>query len=152
MQKTAIIGNLGQDPQFRTTPNGNPVCDFSVAVNRRYTTRGGEQQEETTWFNVTCWGRLADTASKYLQKGHKVYAEGRISLEQYTARDGAARANLALTANFLEILSAQGEGSGRSAAENLPDEPGESQGRSFDAEPTDNVDDDFDDQDDDFLP
>ena len=73
LNKVLLIGNLGSDPEMRYTPNGNAVCDFRMAVNRRYTTGEGEQREETEWFRVTTWGRLAETVNQYLQKGQRKY-------------------------------------------------------------------------------
>ena len=74
--KITIIGNLGTDPEMRYTPSGSAVTSFSVATNRRYT-RNGEQVDETEWFRVNAWGRLAETTNQYLEKGSLVYVEGR---------------------------------------------------------------------------
>ena len=72
-QKIIIVGNLGRDPEMRFTPEGNPVTSFSVAASRRY-----KDKDETTWFRVTVWGKQAETANQYLQKGSKVLVEGRL--------------------------------------------------------------------------
>ena len=66
LNKILIIGNLGGDPEMRYTPSGDPVTSFSVATNRRYRTRDGEQREETEWFRVSAWGRLAEITNQYL--------------------------------------------------------------------------------------
>ena len=91
MNKIIVIGNLGKDPEMRYTSNGQSVTSFSVASNRKYTTSTGEQREETDWFNVSAWGRLADTCNQYLTKGQQVYVEGRLHLRSYEGRDGQTR-------------------------------------------------------------
>ena len=68
MNKIFLIGNVGRDPEMRYTPNGNPVTSFSVATNRRYTTGEGEQRDETEWFNVSAWNKLAETWRKTTRK------------------------------------------------------------------------------------
>lgn len=78
LNKVMIIGNLGRDPEMRYTASGSPVTNFSVAVSRRWKSRDGEQKEETEWFNVECWDKLAEIANQYLTKGKQVYIEGRL--------------------------------------------------------------------------
>ncbi len=91
MNKIIVIGNLGRDPEMRYTSNGQSVTSFSVASNRKYTTATGEQREETEWFTVNAWGRLAELCNQYLTKGRQVYVEGRLSSRSYEARDGQTR-------------------------------------------------------------
>ena len=103
--KVLLIGNVGNDPEMRYTPNGDPVTDFRMAVNRRWTTADGEQHEETEWFRVTAWRRLAEQVNQYLVKGRRVYVEGRLSSSAYIDREGQARASLdvnAFTVLFLD--------------------------------------------------
>ena len=78
--KISIIGNLGRDPEMRYVPSGDAVTSFSVAVSERYKARDGQPQERTNWFNVSCFGTLANVANDYLHKGSSVYIEG--SLQQ----------------------------------------------------------------------
>ena len=108
LNKILLIGNLGSDPEMRYTPNGNAVCDFRMAVNRRYTTSDGEQREETDWFRVTAWGRLAEQVNQYLQKGRRTYVEGRISSSAYIDREGQPRASLEVTADKVLFLDSRG--------------------------------------------
>lgn len=75
-QKVIIVGYLGGDPEMRYTPNGTPVTNFSVATSRRWTNQQGELQDETTWFRVSCWNKLAETTNQYLSKGRPVLVEG----------------------------------------------------------------------------
>ncbi|NQW18948.1 MAG: single-stranded DNA-binding protein [Chloroflexi bacterium] len=104
LNKVILIGNLGADPEMRYTPNGAAVCEFRMAVSRRYTTAAGEQREETEWFRVTSWNKLAELVNQYLQKGRKAYVEGRISSSAYTDREGQPRASLEVTAETVLFL------------------------------------------------
>lgn len=79
VNKIIVVGNLGRDPEMRFTPNGRPVTSFSVATSRRYTTSAGEQREETEWFTVVTWSRLAEQCNQFLTKGRLVYVEGRLT-------------------------------------------------------------------------
>ena len=74
LNKIMLIGNVGADPELRYTPNGAPVAEFTMAVNRRYTTGDGEQKEETEWFRIVTWNKNAENVNQYLTKGQKVYA------------------------------------------------------------------------------
>src|SRR5690348_10468208 len=92
LNKIMLIGNLGRDPEMSYTPSGSAVTKFSVAVNRRSKDRQtGENRDETTWFNVVAWERLAETCNQYLHKGSKVYLEGRMTSRKYTDKDGIER-------------------------------------------------------------
>ena len=102
--KITIIGNLGRDPELRYTPQGDAVCDFSVAVNDRKRDKAGEFQDVTTWFKVTFWRKQAENASKYLTKGRQVYVEGRLQVEEWTDRDGNNRQTLAIQGSELQFI------------------------------------------------
>lgn len=91
LNKILLIGNAGSDPEMRYTPNGDAVADFRMAVNRSYNTREGERREETEWFTVTAWGRLAEQVNQYIVKGRRAYVEGRLRSRAYTGSDGQAR-------------------------------------------------------------
>ena len=104
MNKIIVIGHLGRDPEMRYTPNGQAVTSFSVASSRRYTTSGGEQREETEWFNVSAWGKLGETCNQYLTKGRRVYVEGRLKSSTWTGNDGEARFRNEITANQILML------------------------------------------------
>ena len=105
LNKMIVIGNVGSDPEMRYTPNGSAVTNFSVAANRRYTTAEGEQREETEWFMVAAWNRLAETCNQYVTKGMKIYVEGRLSSSPYITRDGQARAGNEISAFEVKFLS-----------------------------------------------
>jgi single-strand DNA-binding protein len=88
LNKVMIIGNLGSDPEMRFTPSGNPVTTFRVAVNRVYKAPEGDFKEETEWFSVVTWSRLAETCNQYLTKGQKIYCEGRLHTRSWDGQDG----------------------------------------------------------------
>ena len=94
---------------MRYVPSGQAVTSFSVATNRRYTTADGERHDETEWFRISAWGRLAETCNQFLTKGRQVYVEGRLSSRTYETRDGQTRFVNEITANDVRFL---GQGSG----------------------------------------
>src|SRR5687767_4971401 len=106
--KVIIVGNLGRDPELRYTAQGTPVCTFSLATNERRKDRNGEMQDHTTWFRITLWNRLAETASQYLQKGKQVYIEGRLRVEEYIDRDGKPRHSLEVFATDMHFIGTRG--------------------------------------------
>lgn len=125
LNKITLIGNLGRDPEMRYTSSGTPVTNFSMAVSRVSRTPDGEQREETEWFTVNCWDRLAETANQYLQKGRQVYIEGRVSLGQWDDRQtGEKRCRLEVRATNLVLLGQRGDqvGAGEAATTGAGDE------------------------------
>ena len=113
--KIIVVGNLGRDPEMRYTPQGTPVCTFSVASNERRKSNAGEPQDVTTWFRVTVWGKQAETVSKYLTKGRSVYVEGRLHVEEWTDKEGKTRHTLEVNATDVQFID-----SGRDAAGGIP--------------------------------
>ena len=107
MNKILIIGNVGNDPEMRYTPNGNPVTSFNIATNRRYTTSDGEQHEETEWFTVSAWNRLAEQCNQYIVKGRKVYVEGRLRSKPWLGNDGQPRSGNEIVANDVRFLDSR---------------------------------------------
>jgi single-strand DNA-binding protein len=81
-----VVGNLGRDPEMRYSPDGKPVTNFSVATNRKWTNADGTPGEETVWFRVACWGKLAEVCEQYLSKGRRVLVEGRLRPAPETSR------------------------------------------------------------------
>ncbi|HYP53147.1 MAG TPA: single-stranded DNA-binding protein [Pyrinomonadaceae bacterium] len=108
--KITLVGNLGRDPELRYTPQGTPVCSFTMATNERRKDKSGEQQDMTTWFRVTLWGRQAEAASQYLTKGRPVYIEGRLRVEEWTDRDGKQRHTLEVHATDMQFIGGRGGG------------------------------------------
>lgn len=113
--KITIVGYLGRDPELRHTPQGTPVCKFSVATTERRKNAQGEADEITTWFRVTVWGRQAELASEYLSRGRQVYVEGRLRLEEYVDREGHTRISPEVTALDLQFLGQRSDAANTSA-------------------------------------
>ena len=127
--KIFIVGNLGRDPELRYTAQGTPVCSFSMATNERRKDKNGEMQDQTTWFRITLWNRLAETASQYLQKGKQVYIEGRLRVEEYVDRDGKPRHSLEVFATDMQFIGSRGDDvqHERAASAGASPGPGDSQ-------------------------
>jgi len=107
LNKVMIIGNVGTEPEMRFTPNGNPVTSFRVATNRVYTTPNGERKQETEWFTVVAWNRLAENCNQFLTKGQRVYAEGRLHTRTWEGQDGQKRSRTEIIANRVLFLDRQ---------------------------------------------
>ena len=107
LNKVQIIGNLGRDPEMRYTPAGKAVTNFTVAVGRVTRDPNGDNHEETEWFRVVAWDRLAETCQQYLKKGSKVYIEGRLQTRKYTDREGAERTSVEVVANDMMMLDSR---------------------------------------------
>jgi single-strand DNA-binding protein len=116
--KVIIVGNLGRDPEMRYTPQGTPVCTFTIATNERRKSNAGEQQDITTWFKVTVWGKQAETVSQYLTKGRSVYVEGRLHVEEWTDKEGKPRHTLEVNASDVHFIDSAQNAAGR--AEGIP--------------------------------
>ena len=112
--KIIVVGNLGRDPEMRFTPQGTAVCSFTLATNERRKDKAGEQQDVTTWFRVTVWGKQAETVSKYLTKGRNVYVEGRLHVGEWADKDGKQRYTLEVNASDVRFLD------GGSGVEGIP--------------------------------
>lgn len=114
LNKVQLIGNLGRDPEVRSTANGNRVATLSVATNRRWNSASGETQEKTEWHRVILWNnkgfQLADLAERYLKKGDRVYIEGRIEYRTWEDREGNTRYSTEIIGRELIMLSGRGGG------------------------------------------
>lgn len=104
LNKVQVIGHLGADPEMRYTASGKAVTNFSVASSRKFKGGNGELQEETEWFRVTTWDRLAETCSQYLTKGRLVYVEGRLQTRSYDDKDGIKRYSTEVVAQEVKFL------------------------------------------------
>ena len=115
LNKATLIGNLGSDPEIRTTGSGTKVAQFSLATSRSWKSASGEQQEKTEWHRVVLWNNkgstLADIAEKYCKKGDKVYIEGSIEYRSWQDREGQTRYTTEITARELIMLSGRSDGS-----------------------------------------
>lgn len=102
--KIILIGNLTRDPELRYTPQGTSVCNFGIAVNRRYK-QGDETKEEVTFINVVVFGKQADTCGQYLNKGSAVLIEGRLQERRWETEDGQKRSRHEVVAQSVRFLS-----------------------------------------------
>ncbi|MBI4331861.1 MAG: single-stranded DNA-binding protein [Chloroflexi bacterium] len=107
LNKIIVIGNVGKDPEMRYTPTGAPVTSFSIATNHSYNSPEGERKQETEWFNVVTWNRLAETCNQFLTKGKQAYVEGRLRTRVWEGRDGQKRTSIEIIANKVLFLDKQ---------------------------------------------
>ncbi len=117
VNKAIIVGNLGRDPEMRTTQSGTQVANFSVATSRSYNDRDGNRQEETEWHRVVAFGRLAEICGQYLRKGKQVYIEGRLQTRSWEDQNGQKRYTTEIVAQEMQMLGRAGDApAGGSAA------------------------------------
>ena len=110
--KVMLLGNLTRDPEVKYTPKGSAVADIGLAVNRTYTTDGGEKREETTFVDVTMWGRQAEIAGEYLKKGRPLFVEGRLQLDTWDDKQtGQKRSKLRVVCENFQMLGSRDGGS-----------------------------------------
>jgi single-strand DNA-binding protein len=122
LNKALLIGNLGADPEVRTTSNGTRVAQFSLATNRMWTDAQGERQERTEWHRVVVWGKLVEVVEQYLRKGDRVYVEGEIQYRSYEDAEGITRHTTEIHLRHLIMLG------GRDTPSSAP-EPTPARGR-----------------------
>jgi single-strand DNA-binding protein len=119
--RVILAGNLVRDPQLAYTPNNTAACEFSVAVNRRWRDRDGNNKEEVSYVDMTAYGRTGETINQYMGKGRPILVEGRLRQRRWTDKEGQNRSKLdVVVENFSFIDSGSGRGGGRSTA----DDPG----------------------------
>ena len=104
LNKAMIIGNLGADPEMRYTANGSAVTTFRVATSRSFSGQDGQRREETEWFSVVTWNRLAEICAQYLTKGRTVYVEGRLQTRSWDDQQGQKRYRTELIAEEVKFL------------------------------------------------
>ncbi|MDP6099885.1 MAG: single-stranded DNA-binding protein [Dehalococcoidia bacterium] len=107
LNKVMLIGNVGNDPEMRFTPNGNPVTSFNLAVNHGFTTKEGDRKQETEWFTIVSWNRLAETCNQFLSRGRRAYVEGRLKTHTWESQDGQRRFRNEIIANQVLFLDRQ---------------------------------------------
>ena len=111
--KAFLLGNLGRDPEVRSLSSGQPVANFSLATSRKWRDRDGNQQEQTEWHNIVCFGRLAEIAGQYLTKGKQVFVEGRIQTRSWDDRNtGEKKYRTEIVADNFQMLGGPGGGGG----------------------------------------
>ena len=118
--KVILVGNLTRDPEVRYTPKGSAVCDLGLAVNRQYSTEGGEKREEVTFVDVVLWARLAEIAGEYLKKGRPVLIEGRLQLDSWDDKQsGQKRSKLRVIGETMQLLGSRPGGGGGEGDEGM---------------------------------
>lgn len=117
LNKFMGIGNLGADPELRTTTSGTSVCEFRLAINESWFDKASnERKERTEWIRVIVWGKSGENCAKYLSKGSKAFVEGRIQTREWNDKDGNKRYTTEIVANSVQFLSTKGSAGGGSHA------------------------------------
>ena len=114
INKAILIGNLGADPELRYTQSGTPVASFRIATTERWKDKDGNQQEQTEWHNIVAWSRLAEICGEYLNKGSRVYIEGKLQTRKWQDQKGNDRYTTEIVAREMKMLTPRGEGGGGS--------------------------------------
>lgn len=127
LNKVMLIGNVTRDPEIKYTPKGSAVTDLGIAVNRVFTPEGGEKREETTYVDVTLWGRQAEIAGEYCKKGRSIYIEGRLQLDSWEDKtSGQKRTKLRVVGENFQLLGPRpggGTGGGSGNEEDYSERP-----------------------------
>ncbi len=113
LNKAILIGNLGADPEIRSTTSGNRVAQLSLATNRRWTDAQGETQERTEWHRIVVWGKLVEVVERWVKKGDRVYVEGEIQYRSYEDKEGVTRYSTEINARDLMMLGGREDDAGR---------------------------------------
>src|SRR5688572_21379046 len=118
LNKVLLMGNLTRDPELRVTPNGTPICQFSLAINRQFKMESGESREEVIFVDIEAWGKQGETIAKYCTKGRPLYVEGRLRLDQWedkNTKEKRSRMKVVLE-QFQFLGDSRGGGAGGGAA------------------------------------
>ncbi len=118
LNKVTLIGHLGRDPEVRYMPNGDAVCNFSIATSESWKDQSGQRQEKTEWHAITLYRKLAEIAGQYLKKGSLIYLEGKIQSRKYTDKQGIERTAYEIIGDELKMLGGR---------DNQPAQPPEQQ-------------------------
>ncbi|MGH7458852.1 MAG: single-stranded DNA-binding protein [Longimicrobiaceae bacterium] len=110
LNKALIIGNLGADPEIRTTGSGTRVAQLSIATSRSWSNKEGDEQEKTEWHRVVAWAKLAEVVERYLKKGDRVYIEGEIQYRSYEDKDGVTKYSTEINAREMIMLGGKDGG------------------------------------------
>jgi len=139
LNKVMLIGNLGADPEVRSTSNGARVATLSLATSRQWSTQAGEKQEKTEWHRCVVWNSrgsgLVDVVEKYLKKGDRVYVEGRIEYRTWQDKEGQKRYSTEINVRDLVMLSGRGDGGAGGGEMGRRASAGASKGGAAGAEP-----------------
>ena len=117
LNKVILIGNLGQDPEARFTPQGTAVCNLSVATNESWKDQNGEMQDRTEWHRVVMYGRMAETATEYMKKGQMVYIEGRLNTREWEDQNQIKRRTTEIRCDNFTMLGKRSDSSNPPSAD-----------------------------------
>ncbi len=113
VNKVILVGNLGRDPELRSTPSGQPVASFSLATTRRWRDKAGQRQEQTEWHNIVVWGKQAEIAGQYLTKGKQIFLEGRLQTRSWDDKQsGEKKYRTEIVCDNFQMLGTKGGGDG----------------------------------------
>ena len=141
LNKVILIGRLGRDPEVRYMPNGEAVCNFSIATSETWNDRNGQRVERTEWHNVTMYRKLAEIAGQYLIKGSQVYLEGKIQSRKYQGKDGIERTAYDIIVNEMKMLG--GGSDGQQAQQAQAETPTPPRRQAAPTAPVEDIDDDI---------
>ena len=139
LNKVILIGRLGRDPETRHMPNGDAVCNFSIATSESWKDQSGQPKERTEWHSITMYRKLAEIAAQYLKKGSQVYLEGKIQSRKYTDKNGVERTAYEIVCHEMKMLGG-GNDSGQQNAQHTPPAPPSRQAPAVPAQPVDDID------------
>jgi single-strand DNA-binding protein len=120
VNKVLLLGRLGRDPEIKYTPNGQAVCNFSLATSEKWTGKDGKKGERTEWHKVVVWAKLAELCGEYLHKGSKVFVDGRIQSRKYQGKDGTERTAFEIVAMQVAFCDSKGQPGQSTAADEEP--------------------------------
>lgn len=123
VNKVILLGNLGRDPELRFLPNGDAVCNFSIATTDSWKDKAGEKQEKTEWHNIVMYRKLAEIAGEYLKKGRPVYLEGRLQTRKWQTKDGQDRYTTEIVADNMQMLGGRDAGTQSTSKNEFNQEP-----------------------------
>lgn len=119
LNKVMLIGRCGKDVEVRTVGDGK-VASFTLATTEKYKDRNGQLQENTEWHNIVIWGKLAEVAEKYVQKGSQLFIEGKIKTEKYSGNDGVEKYTTKIYASSMQLLGSKQDGQSAPAPASTP--------------------------------
>lgn len=128
VNKVILVGNLGRDPEVRYMPNGEAVCNFSIATTDSWKDKSGQKQERTEWHNIVMYRKLAEIAGEYLKKGRPVYVEGRLQTRKWQTKEGQDRYTTEIIADQMQMLGGRDSGSSNASYDDMNQDQDRDQG------------------------
>ncbi len=123
VNKVILVGNLGRDPEVRYMPNGEAVCNFSIATTDSWKDKNGQKQERTEWHNIVMYRKLAEIAGEYLKKGRPVYVEGRLQTRKWQTKEGQDRYTTEIIADQMQMLGGRDSGGSNASYDDMNQDP-----------------------------